>query len=353
MNARQRWNAPLTHRARAGVTGIVVLVTVVYLAIALAQLIPNWSRLHVNAIVLLLGVPMVLAAVVGTVAWLIFRRSATAWAIGWCTILILLSATRVLIMTGVITGSARKGTLAIASQPGPTPAPSASPSDAPAPSQAPAIQPTAPIPPPQPTAPAAPTPFPSSRDFAEVARHVAQGGTGAAPVPGVGAVLDRHASELASLLDAFAREAAPFVESLPGAPTIDPATLQDRVIRAEAARASAEAYASRARGLREALTADLASVVDQATARRLAGQFVTFSFAENRGFAATQVATAAGDLVEQYRLILDKPGAWSMGSDGMPTCADGTLAARYRALHGKLTAQKGMLAGAITRATNP
>lgn len=333
-----------------------------FLLVAIIQIAMHFDRLSTRSIAQLLVIPITLASVVGLICWgigrAVFYRNTIAGVIGFSVVLLLATGLRILVMTGFITGSMRGGNLRVNT-------PGATASNAPSTTPAPGANKPAPIMPnpvaANPAAPARPIPggdpFPTppsmhagrSHDFAAVADQIA------IDDPGAKDILLRHARDLKGLLEGFQGPANALQAALESPVTLDPAILRQHIATAQAAKDAGERYADRARGLRRQLENDLRAEgrLDPSAAPRIAGRFVTMTFAENRTFAIEQVTRAGDDLTRQSQMILDAPTKWTLDGKGNVETSDLSKLAEYRGLRAKLEAQRRMVKSAIERAMAP
>lgn len=354
--------SPSVHARRGFINGTGWLVLGLFLIVALIQIAMVLDRISNRGIAQLLIIPVTLATVVGLVCWGVTRLVARPHArlvgtIGWSAVLLFLTVTRILVMSGVITGSVRGGNLRVNT-------PGATASNTPATTQP--SQPARPAPVmPNPVtsanpaaAPgAAPGATPASRPpmarithgFADVAEQIAK------DTPAARDVLSRHARELQGLIDTFATNARAFEAAVDEAPSIDPAVLRQRLVTVQTLKESGTRYADAAKAARQRIETDLRAEprVGQSEASALAGRFITMTFTENRAFAVEQVGRAGDDLTRQYQLVLDDPSKWKIDANGHVTSTDLNKAGEYRMFEAKLAAQKRMIQGAIDRAVAP
>lgn len=369
-NSSRRHSGP--HATRRGfITGAglmwVGIALGLFLAVALIQIAMHFDRLSTRSIAQLLVIPIVFAGFAGLVCWgigrAVFKRSTIAGALGMSAVLAFFTFTRVLVMTGIITGSAQRGNLQIntpgsASNEAASNAPAPQSPSAPAPvmpNPVPANAPVAGGPPGGGPAPAnrpGTNPFPSpsargiQRDFVGVAEQISQ------ETPAAREVLLRHARDLQGLMDGFATQARTLTGVLGAPATIDPATLRERIAAAQGVKDAGTRYINAAKTVRERIEADLRAEprIDSARIGAISGRFVTFSHADARVFAVQQLITAGDDLTRQSRLVLDAPTAWTIDDKGQVNSTDLSKASEYRLIQAKLAAQRAMLESAVDRA---
>lgn len=350
---------------RGFINGTGWLVLGLFLIVAVIQIAMNLDRINARAIKPLLVYPVTLALVVGLICWgvakLITKRNTIAGTVGWSTVLLLATVTRILVMTGVITGSMQRGNLRV-NTPGDVASntPPAQPAARPTPTPTPVMpNPVAPNPPSgvgpgaNPPAPGGPTQpaagARSNRDFTKVAEAIA------ATEPASRDILMRYAREMQSLVDGFATPAESFLKALDEKPTIDTSVLRQRVATVQTMTNAGTRYKDAAKSLRDRLEADLRAEprVDKTTIPSISGRFITQSFADARVFAVDQVMRAGEDLAAQSQLILDAPSLWSIDARGDVTSSDAKKAGEYRMYETKLFGPKRMLRGAVDRAVSP
>lgn len=343
---------------RAFVNNVGILVAIIFVVVAIAQLGMNWSRIQkahaiVTSLLALLVWPLIIASIVGVIAWVATRRNTLAGTIGLCVILVPLTLMQLAIMVGVLPKDASirnlfggSSTLVTTNNPPNSTSPGTQTNP---PQRAPNTQPT--VMPNQMTNPIAPglmnaqgagasrpVRIQIEYNFAAIAERVST------EFPLAKNTLNAHAKELQRLQDAYIERSRLVVKTLDDAATLDSTQLTQRRDEARAAKAAADAFATASKSTRVMLTSKLVEAkltVEQAT--QVAGQFTTFSMAEPKAIAAETVARACADADVMASMILADASKWKLDIMGNPVSSEGTKSSEYRMLQFKLKSQQRML----------
>ena len=329
------------------ISSLSVWVLVLFLLVAGAHLLytmnhPGWqAKALVPYLLMFVGVPLLLAAGFGFAAWLIFRKSDNAGNFVFCGLLLLMTATRLAIMTGVLPKNfSFRGSLPRLSAPG-------SSLQSPGPTgPAPAVEPARPTvprlprpqPPSRPESPAVPSPTPpvdeSPRGPApQPPRAPEPSAAETAAKAAMAAIRSELEAEIAALgpvvVEAFTDWAKP--------PRRDMRVLDARRAKAAELKSAAEKLESRLRGLQQEAEQSAADAgADRHTATAEAIRFTTEFNAMWRAMACDSIVRAAERIDEESGYLKQNFSKWKPERDGSITSSDFAITGRITSLRSQV-----------------
>lgn len=294
-------------------------VLLLFLAVAAAHLIwtmndPRWQmRGLVPFLLLFVGFPLVLAAVLGFTAWLLGRKSDLAGNFTFCTILLLMVGMRLAIITGLMPkGFSFRGSLnSLRSSP-----PPAVPLDhSPAPAQS--------------TPPRA-TPGPTARPPAAPQQPTHAN-------PAIAQALDKLSDEIAADVAAMWPDVQKAFSDWARPPRHDTNAINARLQQTATIKAAAEKLATRLRNLRDEAHSRLtAAGVNSAIAAGEAGHYSVRFNSAWRATSCDAVARAADRAKEEAEFLRQNFAKWSLDAKGEVTSSDMQVQSRARGVRSSL-----------------
>lgn len=292
-------------------------VLLLFLAVAAAHLIwamndPRWQMKGlVPFLLLFVGFPLILAAVLGFTAWLLGRKSDLAGNFTFCTILLLMAGMRLALITGVMPkGFSFRGSLNSLRSAPPAPAPiDHSPAQSTPPRNTPAHLARPPAAPQQPT-------------------HAN---------PTIAQALDKLSEEIAADVAAMWPDVQKAFSDWGRPPRHDMTALNERLSQAVTTKAAADKLGSRLRNLKDEAQRRLtAAGVNSAIASGEAGHY-TVRFNSNwRATACDAVARACDRAKEEADFLRQNFAKWSLDAKGEIASSDMQVQGRARGMRSSL-----------------
>lgn len=294
-------------------------VLLLFLAVAAAHLIwamndPRWQMKGlVPFLLLFVGVPLILAAVLGFVAWLLGRKSDLAGNFTFCTILLLMAGMRLALITGLMPkGFSFRGSLNSLRSAPPPPAPIDH-------------------------SPAPPATAPPRNSPAHTARPPAATQPLTHANPAIAQALDKLNGEIAADVAAMWPDVQKAFSDWARPPRHDLNAINQRLGQAASLKAAAEKLGTRLRNLREEAHDRLtAAGIDRAIAGSEAGHY---SVRYNSGWRATScdaVARAAERAKEEAEFLRQNFAKWSLDVKGEVASSDTQVRGRARGLRSSI-----------------
>lgn len=294
-------------------------VLLLFLAVAAAHLIwtmndPRWQMKGIVPFLLLfVGFPLILAAVLGFTAWLLGRKSDLAGNFTFCTILLLMAGMRLAIITGLMPkGFSFRGSLNSLRSAPPPPAPI---DHSPAPAQS----------------------TPPRNSPAHAARPPAATQPPTHANPAIAQALDKLSDEIAADVAAMWPDVQKAFSDWARPPRHDLNAINERLSRTAKLKDAADKLGTRLRKLKDEAQARLtAAGVNSAVAAGEAGHYTVRFNSTWRATSCDAVVRACDRAKEEAEFLRQNFAKWSLDAKGEITSSDLQVQGRARGLRSSL-----------------